>query len=218
MVREFFSNLNHETIINCLDLPLGHDLCLLRSVDFPHFLSKSDLLNFAVGGTEDASSLRENFHNTSDQFWATLSGDGAFTNWHRDKGGCWTWTCLSKGRKLFWWRNGEMVRCIIVDAGDLIILPPGLDHAVLSIGNCFGLGGHFYTWEALSDSLHHARLCEKNRRLTNDEPGMTKEYFRRFLKVLYHLNTLILGNSDTHSQAYGNICNRWSREIYPSLF
>jgi quercetin dioxygenase-like cupin family protein len=153
-------------------------------------LSERDLLNFAVGESEDASSLRENLHNTSDQFWAVLSQDGVFSDWHRDKGGCATWTCQSQGRKLWFWRNGDKIHCILVSAGDLIILPPGLEHAVVTIGHGLGFGGHFYYWETLADSLHHARLCERDPNLTNDEPGMTIKYIARLIRVFDHVWSL----------------------------
>jgi hypothetical protein len=103
--------------------------------------------------------------------WALAGHARSYSPPHIDAGGLHTYIKFITGEK-FWFvghqvvsgddgydwqggpRYGMLWECVRVQGGDQLIMPPGTPHFVITTDDCFAVGGHFYNYDAIFDTMH----------------------------------------------------------------
>lgn len=201
---------------NVLDLPIHDDSNLLGGINqLP--LHDGDLLRKAKTPATKARDKRKSCKipgpARDDLNWIVVSHSGVVSGIHMDRSGYWTAVCLSTGLKAWFWArwekenhkiradNGEWGGlsgytwfAIMLQPGDLFLMPPGLFHAVYTMTDSLCIGEHFYFPETLLASLEMCIACLKHPELTNEDanPKRDREHFSNLIKVRTCLFSILM--------------------------
>ena len=65
--------------------------------------------------------------------WIFISrGSGSYSGWHKDPIGSAAWMLMIEGSKIWSFPNNSQIK---ISVGDLIVIPPGIEHKVTNIGD-----------------------------------------------------------------------------------
>ncbi|KAF9641712.1 hypothetical protein BFW01_g1695 [Lasiodiplodia theobromae] len=118
------------------------------------------------------------------------SMQNAISSIHIDSGGGNTWIAILEGKKIWYFPRFADDQSVLqlaaagslapehyphgwvkveLRAGDVLIMPPGLPHAVFTPEDCLSVGGQFYTAPNLGKSLRTLDLQERNPGISNED-------------------------------------------------
>ncbi|PYI13273.1 hypothetical protein BO99DRAFT_407653 [Aspergillus violaceofuscus CBS 115571] len=146
----------------------------------PALVRQSDLLRTAYLRKRGSVSKSLRSYDTvpPDREFLLLSGRNSVSPIHVDTAGHLTWIIGISGRKI-WYVPSDLTsaanrlatggsqfpehyedgwRRIIIEPGDLLVMPPGCPHAVFTPEDSFTVGGHFYTRSHLSTTISTTAL------------------------------------------------------------
>ncbi|PYH80604.1 hypothetical protein BO82DRAFT_286023 [Aspergillus uvarum CBS 121591] len=146
----------------------------------PAPVRQSDLLRTAYLRKRGSVSKSLRSYDTvpPDREFLLLSGRNSVSPIHLDTAGHLTWIIGISGRKI-WYVPSDLTsaanrlatggsqfpehyedgwRRIIIEPGDLLVMPPGCPHAVFTPEDSFTVGGHFYTRSHLSTTISTTAL------------------------------------------------------------
>jgi uncharacterized protein YjlB len=111
---------------------------LLEVVDNP-----SNPLSKAYNSADPATAAQIKEYFRIATCWAILNGEGSFTGEHHDAAGSATHFVVHISRKVWFIRTpGNKVEVVILEAGDAVVMAPGVKHCVYTLEASVCIGGH----------------------------------------------------------------------------
>lgn len=197
---------SRKNILNMLDNPVEVHPDLTQAFEYPEFVARRDVTEFALDRPKNANELRDGLKNPSFRRWMLASAKGSVSGFHIDGLGFWTAVELQEGEpgsKYWFWaeqneenldyleRDGQYdsvskftkVYAVCLDPGDLFVMNPKVIHAVVTVEDIVALGIHFLLRETLDRSICSAKQEYEAKHLTNDKRNDGQDFYSRLLKV-----------------------------------